>query len=85
MKYKKQEKCMKTLAHGYSCESTQQLLFTEYPHDRVYMVFNDRCVLVLWKKKSRTKLNNLPIEVPSQKGVRRERYKLKKDMHSFYS
>ena len=41
-----------TLAHGYSSESTQQELSNEYQHDRVYMVFKNLCVLVLWTKKA---------------------------------
>ena len=39
-----------TLANGYSSKSTQQELSNEYQHDRVWMVFKDHCVLVLWMK-----------------------------------
>ena len=39
-----------TLAHWYSSESTQQELFNEYHHDRVYMVLKNLCILVLWTK-----------------------------------
>ena len=39
-----------TLAYGYSFESTQQELSNEYQHDRVLMVFEKLCVLVLWTK-----------------------------------
>ena len=39
-----------TLAHGYSSESTQRELSNEYQYDRVYMVFQDLCVLVLWTR-----------------------------------
>ena len=38
----------KTLANGYSSESTQRELSNEYQHDRVSMVFKDFSVLVLW-------------------------------------
>ena len=40
----------KTLANGYSSESTQRELFYEYQHDRVWTVFENLCVLVLWTK-----------------------------------
>ena len=39
-----------TLANGYSYESTQRELSNEYQHDRVSMVFENICVLVLWMK-----------------------------------
>ena len=39
---------IETLAHGCSCESTQQELSNEYQHDRVYMVFKNICILLLW-------------------------------------
>ena len=39
-----------TLAHGYSSESTQRELSIEYQHDRIYMIFKNLCVLVLWTK-----------------------------------
>ena len=38
----------KTLANGYSYESSQQELSNEYQDDKVWMVFKDLCVLVLW-------------------------------------
>ena len=37
-----------TLANGYSSESTQRELSNEYQQDRVWMVFKNLCVLVLW-------------------------------------
>ena len=40
----------KTLANGYSSESTQQELSNEYQHDRVKMIFKNLCVLVFWMK-----------------------------------
>ena len=43
-------KMTETLAHGYSSESTQRELSNDYQHHRVYMVFKDLCVLVLWAK-----------------------------------
>ena len=43
-------KMTKTLAHGYSFESTQWELSNEYQYDRVKMLFNRLCVLVLWTK-----------------------------------
>ena len=39
-----------TLANGYSYESTRQELSNEYQHDRVSMVFEHICILVLWMK-----------------------------------
>ena len=39
-----------TLANGYSYESTQRELSNEYQHDRVQMLFENLCVLVLWTK-----------------------------------
>ena len=39
-----------TLANGYLFESTQRELSNEYRHDRVYMVFKDFYVFVLWTK-----------------------------------
>ena len=43
-------KSAETLAHGYSSKSTQWELSNEYQHDRVSMVFENLCVLVLWMK-----------------------------------
>ena len=40
----------KTLANGYSYESTRRELSNEYQHDRVSMVFKSICVLLLWRK-----------------------------------
>ena len=39
-----------TLANGYSSERTQRELSYEYQHDRVWMIFKNLCVLVLWTK-----------------------------------
>ena len=39
-----------TLANGYSSESTQRELSNEYEHDRVWMIFKNLCILVLWMK-----------------------------------
>ena len=39
----------KTLAHGYSSESTKRELSNEYQHDRVKVNFKNLCVIVLWK------------------------------------
>ena len=47
---KKHLKMTETLAHGYSSESTQRELSNECQHDRVNMVFNTLCALVLWRK-----------------------------------
>ena len=41
---------VETLANGYSSESAQQELSNEYQHDRVEMIFQNICVLVLWIK-----------------------------------
>ena len=38
------------MANGYSSESTQQELSNEYQHDRVWMVYENICVFVLWMK-----------------------------------
>ena len=42
------EKPLKPLANGYSSESAQQELPNEYQHDRVLMVLQNLCILVLW-------------------------------------
>ena len=39
-----------TLANGYSSERTQRELSNEYQHDRVWMVFRNICIFVLWTK-----------------------------------
>ena len=39
-----------TLTHGYSYESTQLELSNEYQHDMVWMIFKNRCILVLLMK-----------------------------------
>ena len=44
---KKNYKMTKTLANGYSSESTQRELSNEYQHDRVV---KNLCILVLWMK-----------------------------------
>ena len=41
-----------TLANGYSYESAQQELSSEYQHDRVQMVIKNLCVIVLGMKVS---------------------------------
>ena len=49
------QKCWKMtepLANGYSSESTQPELFNEYQNDRVWMVYKNLCINVLWKKVS---------------------------------
>ena len=38
------------MANGYSSESTQRELSNEYQHDRVWMVFENICIFVLWVK-----------------------------------
>ena len=43
-------KMTKTLAYGYSFESTLRMLFNIYQLDRVKMFFKNRCILVLWTK-----------------------------------
>ena len=43
-------KITKTLANGYSSESTRQELSNEYQHDRAFMVFTNFCVFVLSMK-----------------------------------
>ena len=47
---KKTEKNTATLAHRYSFESTQLELSNEYQQDRVWRVFKNLCILVLWTK-----------------------------------
>ena len=42
----------KTLANGYSSESTQRELSNEYQHDRVEMVLKNLCIHVLWMKEA---------------------------------
>ena len=46
----KKTKITETLANGYSSESTQRELSNEYQDDRVSMVFQESCILVLWTK-----------------------------------
>ena len=41
---------IETLANGYSSESTHRELSNEYPHDRVWMVFKNLCIIVLRTK-----------------------------------
>ena len=48
-----------TLASGYSYVSTQRDLFNEYQHDRVKMVFEIFCILVLWWKVKRQRRERL--------------------------
>ena len=43
-------KMTKTLANGYSSESTHREPFNEYQHDRVKMFFKNRCMFVFWTK-----------------------------------
>ena len=38
------------LAHGYSSDHAHWKLSNEYQHDRVYMVFKNRCVIVVRMK-----------------------------------
>ena len=40
----------KTLAHGYSSQSTQRELSNEYQHDRVWMVFKSFCIFLPWSE-----------------------------------
>ena len=46
----KTRKITGTLANGYSSESTPRELSNEYQDDRVSMVFQESCILVLWMK-----------------------------------
>ena len=46
----KSEKITKTLANGYSSESAQRELSNEYQHGKVWRVFKNLCILVLWMK-----------------------------------
>ena len=39
-----------TLANGYSSECTRRQLSNEYQDDRVSMVFQESCILVIWTK-----------------------------------
>ena len=43
-------KITETLANGYSSESTRRELSNEYHDDRVSMVSQESCILVLWTK-----------------------------------
>ena len=40
----------KTLARGYSSDSTQRELSNEYQHDRVLSIFKKLSVIVFWTK-----------------------------------
>ena len=44
------EKKTEPLANGYSFESAPRELSNEYQHDRVWMVFKNICICVLWTK-----------------------------------
>ena len=44
----KTRKITETLANGYSSESSRRGLSNEYQDDRVSMVFQESCILVLW-------------------------------------
>ena len=46
----KKQKITETLANGYSSERTRRELSNEYQDDRVSMVFQESCILVLWTK-----------------------------------
>ena len=46
----KTRKITETLANGYSFESIRRELSNEYQDDRVSMVFQESCILVLWTK-----------------------------------
>ena len=46
----KKQEITETLANGYSSESTRRELSNEYQDDRVSMVFQESCILVLWPK-----------------------------------
>ena len=39
-----------TLANGYSSESAQRELSNEYHYDRVWVVFKNLCLPVVWTK-----------------------------------
>ena len=41
---------MEALANGYSYESTQRGLSSEYQHDKDYVFFKCFCVHVLWTR-----------------------------------
>ena len=47
---KNTRKITETLANGYSSENTRRELSNEYQDDRVSMVFQEFCILVLWTK-----------------------------------
>ena len=57
------EKMTETLANWYSSESTQGELFNEYQHDKVWMIFKNVCIFVLWMK-----LATSSIKVKNTKG-----------------
>ena len=46
----KTRKITETLANGYSSESTRRELSNEYQDNRISMVFQESCLLVLWMK-----------------------------------
>ena len=43
-------KMIETLANGYKYESTQRELSNEYQHARVWLIFKNLCLLMVWKK-----------------------------------
>ena len=52
-----------TLAHGYSSERTQRERSNEYQHDRVKLVFNNLCILVLLTKVALIALEGLKVRL----------------------
>ena len=57
-----------TLANGYSSESALQEFSNEYQHDRVWMVFKNLCIRVLWMKVA-VALKGLKVEFGSKGGM----------------
>ena len=41
---------IETLANGYSSESAMRELSNEYQHDRVWIIFKNLCICVLWTR-----------------------------------
>ena len=64
----KTSKMTESLANGHSSESTQWELSNEYQHDRVWMVFTNLCICVLWTKVA------LALEGLSQAGLLKKKH-----------
>ena len=59
---KKTCKMIEILVHVFSSENTHRELSNEYQHNKVKMVFKNRCAIVLWTKEA-SALEGLSLEL----------------------